>query len=70
MDFTLPLYEVIESSGHAIVCLEKDRDTSVPFSVTVTPFETTPTIEDTYQARGVSLLYRIVPVVWNASSAF
>jgi len=57
VDFVLPLYQVTESSGRAIVCLEKDKDTSIPFSVTVTPFETTPTMEDIYKARGASSLY-------------
>ena len=52
VDFTLSLFQVSESSGNAMVCLQKDRDTSVPFSVTVTPFETPPFLEGTFQARG------------------
>ncbi len=55
MDFSLPVYEVMESFGKAVVCMQKDRDSSVPFKVTVTPYETTPTLQDVFQARGENI---------------
>lgn len=47
-----PLYEVIESSSVATICLRKDAETGRPLPVVMQPLEITPTLPDVFQARG------------------
>ena len=47
------LYEVVESDAFAAVCLIKDAVTARPLWIIVQPMETSPTLQDTFQARGM-----------------
>ena len=46
------LYEVVESTGAAEVCVTKNAEVSVPLSVILQPSETTSTDPDFFTARG------------------
>ena len=53
VSFESSLFEVSESEAVAMVCLQKDRDTSQPLTVVVQPFETQSTDPDVFEAKGI-----------------
>ena len=53
VSFVSSIYQVQESSREVTICLMKDAETAVPFSITVQPFETTLTLPDTSRATGI-----------------